>query len=256
VSAFDDDTAITSDGEVTLTSRWNGMFGVVNGGFQLAICVKALARLMPYPDPVVVSGFFLRPGLPGPAAVRASLLRAGRTTAFGEASLIQDGKEALRATAAFTDLSDHNEPLFLATSQPRLPPPDECLGYPASTPGAPEIAGRIDFRVTEPPGWLSGQPSGNPSMEFWMRFADGREPDLASLPLLVDAAPPAVLELGAISTTVELTVYLRARPEPGWLACRAVSRYVADGYHEEDFEIWDSAGTLVAQSRQLCMILR
>jgi acyl-CoA thioesterase len=53
-----------------------------------------------------------------------------------------------------------------------------------------------------------------------------------------------------------LSIYLRARPEPGWLACRAVSRYVADGYHEEDFEIWDSAGTLVAQSRQLCMILR
>jgi Thioesterase-like superfamily len=54
----------------------------------------------------------------------------------------------------------------------------------------------------------------------------------------------------------QLTVYLRARPAPGWLACRAVTRYVTSAYHEEDFEVWDSAGTLVAQSRQLCMIVR
>jgi hypothetical protein len=65
-----------------------------------------------------------------------------------------------------------------------------------------------------------------------------------------------VVELGATSTTVQLTVHLRARPAPGWLACRAVTRYVAGGYHEEDFEVWDSAGTLVAQSRQLAHILR
>jgi hypothetical protein len=88
-----------------------------------------------------------------------------------------------------------------------------------------------------------------------MRFRDGREPDLAALPLLVDAAAPAVLEVGVLSTTVEITVHLRARPAAGWLACRAVTRFVAGGYNEEDFEIWDSTGTLVAQSRQLALVL-
>jgi acyl-coenzyme A thioesterase PaaI-like protein len=256
VTTFDEDTRISSDGAVTLTDRWTGMGGLPNGGYQLAICVRALARLMPYPDPMVVSAFFLRPGVPGPARVSASLLRAGRTTAFGEASLVQDGKETLRTTAAFTSLGDHNEQLFIATSPPQLPPPDECTRYSATTPGAPVIAGRFDYRFAEPPGWLRGQPSGNPAVEFWMRFADGREPDVLSLPSFVDGAPPAALELGVLPTTVELTVHLRARPAPGWLACRAVTRYVTSGSHEEDFEVWDSAGTLVAQSRQLCMIVR
>jgi acyl-CoA thioesterase len=64
-----------------------------------------------------------------------------------------------------------------------------------------------------------------------------------------------VLELGAGSTTIQLTVHLRAHPAPGWLACRATTRFVSHGYHEEDFEVWDSAGTLVAQSRQLALIL-
>jgi acyl-CoA thioesterase len=255
VTDFDEDSRISPDGEVTLTDRWNGISGLVNGGYEMAVCVKALSRLMPYPDPVVVSGFFLRPGLPGPAQVRTELLRAGRTMAFGTATLAQDGKETLRATAVFSKLPS-NESLFLATSPPQLPPPDECIGRPPGTPAEATIARRVEFRVAELPGWMRGQPSGNPRLEFWMRFADGRDADLVTLPLLVDAAPPVALEVGVMSTTIELTAHLRAQPLPVWLACRSTTSYVSNGYHEEDFEVWDSAGTLVAQSRQLCMILR
>jgi acyl-coenzyme A thioesterase PaaI-like protein len=76
-----------------LTGRWNGTAGAVNGGYMLATCVRALALGMPFPDPVVVSGFFLRPGTAGPATVRASVIRSGRTTAFGDTVLTQDGKD-------------------------------------------------------------------------------------------------------------------------------------------------------------------
>jgi Thioesterase-like superfamily len=83
----------------------------------------------------------------------------------------------------------------------------------------------------------------------------GGEPDLLSLASLVDAAAPPVLELGeTASATIELTVHLRARPAPGWLACRVPTRFVIGGYHEEDFEIWDSTGALVAQSRRLALL--
>jgi acyl-CoA thioesterase len=76
-----------------------------------------------------------------------------------------------------------------------------------------------------------------------------------SLPLFVDAAWPAVMELGEQgSSTLAVTVHVRARPARGWLACRVATRQVIGGYHEEDFEIWDATGTLVAQSRQLALL--
>jgi acyl-coenzyme A thioesterase PaaI-like protein len=242
--AFDADTEVCvagSDGEFTaeLTGRWDGTNGAVNGGYMLSVCARALGRIMPFPDPIVMSGFFLRPGTPGFASVRTSPLRSGRTTAFGQASLDCDGKQVVSATAAFAELGSRVEPVYVGGTPPQLPPPAECVTLPA-----------------ELPGWLRGQPSGHPASAFWTRFADGRDPDLLALPLLADASAPSVVELAATSTTVQLTIHLRARPAPGWLACRAVTRFVSGGYHEEDVEIWDSAGTLVAQSRQLAQILR
>jgi acyl-CoA thioesterase len=117
------------------------------------------------------------------------------------------------------------------------------------------MAQRFEYRAPAWPGWMAGKPSGEPFYEFWMRFADERPADTLTLPFIVDAAPPAVLELGASgSTTIELTVHVRARPAPGWLACRVYTRHVSGGYHEEDFEAWDATGTLVAQARQLALV--
>lgn len=257
---FDADTRLSGEGpafEAVVSDRWNGLAGV-NGGYLLALCTQALGRVLPFPDPLVVSAFFLRPGSPGPATVRAEVLRAGKTTAFGQAGLWRDGKEVARATAAFTDLAaaaERAELTFTSGAAPDLPPPDECFVLPPSGLEEVTLTRRLEFRSAVALGWLDGQPSGKPAQEFWMRFRDGREPDIAALPLLVDAAAPAVLEVGVLSTTVQLTVHLRARPVPGWLACRAVTRFVAGGYHEEDFEIWDSTGTLVAQARQLALVL-
>jgi acyl-CoA thioesterase len=256
--AFDEDSRVEpgADGEYTaeLTSRWNGTRGAVNGGYLLATCTRALALSMPFPDPIVISGFFLRPGTAGAATIATSLVRGGRTTAFGAAVLTQQGKEVIRVTAAFARLGQDGQ-VFLGAAPPDLPPPGECVRLPASGPGMPRIAERIEFRRVELPGWFRGEPTGQPSSEFWMRFADGRDADLLALPLLVDANPPPVLELGASSTTIQLTVHLRAQPAPGWLAARATTRFVGGGYHEEDFEVWDSAGILVAQSRQLALLL-
>jgi acyl-CoA thioesterase len=114
------------------------------------------------------------------------------------------------------------------------------------------LTSRVAYRVAEQPGWRLGRPSGDPTAQWWMRLEEGGGEDTLALALLVDAAAPVVLEIGTRgSTTVELTLYVRRRPRPGWLACRANTRFLIDGYHDEDFEIWDADGEVVAQSRQL-----
>ncbi|HUN31769.1 MAG TPA: thioesterase family protein [Trebonia sp.] len=251
---FDEETRLTTAGdgvfEAAISDRWSGLASV-NGGFLMATCLKALSAVAPFPDPVTVSGLYLRPGNAGPAVVRTELIRAGRTTAFCEAHLSQAGKEVLRVTSAFADLSEATV-AYAGASAPKLPAPEDCLEL--SGLATISLSKRFEYRGPAVPGWLTGSPSGEPYAEFWMRFADGRPADTKTLPFIVDAAPPAVLELGMSSTTIELTVHVRARPAAGWLACRTATRFVTGGYHEEDFEVWDSAGVLVAQSRQLALV--
>jgi acyl-CoA thioesterase len=257
---FDADTAVEAAGDgrfrTRLTDRWTALGGTPNGGYMLAVCLRALAADMPLPDPLVASAYFLRPGAVGPAEVRTEVVRGGRRTATGESTLHQDGREIVRLVATFGDLGQASGRTAGFDAAPELPPHDETadlLGG-GSMPGV-SITERIEYRAPQAPGWARGEPGGEPRLEFWMRFRDGRDPDPLALAALVDAAAPAVLDLGAPgSATLELTVHVRARPAPGWLACRAFTRHVIDGYHEEDFEIWDSRGRLVAQSRQFALL--
>ena len=262
---FDAATTLTAgDGDgvfgALLDGRWDGQ-GSTNGGFLLALAARAIGEVLPFPDPVVVSGFYLRPGSPGAARIRTEVIQAGRTTGFGQASLSRDGKEVLRATAAYTDLAAaaaRDGRSYAGGQPPAQPPPERCQVLQRVIVPPITLVDRIEYRVAELPSWVTRTPpSGNPVYEGWMRFADGREPDLLSLLMFVDAVAPAALELGLRRmTTVELTAHLRARPVPGWLAFRTLTRYLAGGYFEEDAEIWDSAGALVAQSRQLALVLR
>jgi acyl-CoA thioesterase len=257
---FDTDTRVERAAEqrygATLTGNWNALGNVPNGGYLLAVCLRALAQEMPLPDPVVASATYLRPGAAGPAEVRTELVRAGRRVATGEARLVQDGREIVRAVATFADLEHADGPVLARTTPPDLPAPDQARDLMDGAPPLPgvNITERFEYRAPTLPAWARGD-TGEPDVAFWMRFRDGRDADPIALAAMVDAAAPAVLNTGVPgSATIELTVHVRARPAPGWLACRASTNHMRGGYHEEDFEIWDSTGALVAQSRQFALL--
>ncbi len=239
----------------TVTDRWNALNGGPNGGYALAFCLRALSNEMPFPDPLVVSASFMRPVEKGQAEIHTEMLRTGRRMATGEAQLIQGGKPAVHTVASFADLELGQGPSLVNGEPPALGPPDDLVDL-AEGLSMPELTllDRVEYRMTHKPDWLTANSDGDPKAEFWMRFKDGRDADTLSLPMLADAFAPVVVAMGALSFTVQLTAHVRARPAPGWLACRAESRFVFGGYHEEDFEIWDSEGKLVAQSRQLGLI--
>jgi acyl-CoA thioesterase len=257
---FDVDTHVERQGNETyrahLTDRWNTLGARPNGGYVLGACIRALADAIAVPDPLAVSAFFLRPAVPGPASITTDIVRAGRRVSTGEVRLLQNDREVVRAIASFTDLAPSTGRTVLLAPPPDLPPVDDAIDLLGGRSISEiTIVDRYDYRVAALPGWVQGKPTGDARMQFWLRFRDQRPVDTLALVAMVDAAWPAVLELGeGGSSTVELTAHVRARPRPGWLACRVTTRFVIGGYDEEDFEIWDGAGTLVAQSRQLALL--
>jgi acyl-CoA thioesterase len=221
----------------------------------MAIVLRAMAAAVPHPDAVSATGYYLSPCHAGPLEVAVEPLRSGRAHSTASARLIQEGETRLQVTATFGDLGAARGPTAVTGDRPAFPPPDACVR--AEGPPAPEFAARFDLRLTpESAMWAIGHPSGVARMDGWVRFADGREPDTASLPLFADALPPAILNVLVTRwvPTFELTVHVRGRPAPGWLQARFETRYLMDGYLEEDGEIWDSTGRLVALSRQLAQV--
>lgn len=261
VSELDEDTVTktVADGvhELELSPRWSIGGGRLNGGYQLATALRALAGEMTLPDPVVASATFLRPAMPGAARIETEVVRPGRRLGTGSALMLQSGREVLRLDASFTDLAATPAEALDLTSAPDLPAPADCVLIEATGPGndAITVARRIRVMAPEEPGWRRGEPSGDPTAEFWIAFADASDATLWSLAFVVDAAAPVVFDLGYASSTVALTIHLREHPAPGPLACRTVTRHLAHGLHEEDVDVWDTRGTLVAQSRQMAMLL-
>jgi acyl-CoA thioesterase len=246
-----------------LDPGWQVAAGV-NGGLLLAAAGNALRDTLGaegHPDPLAISAFYLSASRPGPATVRTQVLRRGRSMSTGTASLLQDEGgvevERIRATATYGDLAALPAEVRTSTGSPDLPPPEHCVASdlaPEDFAANAPILGRLDLRL-DPGcvGWALGRPSGRGLLQGWLRLADGREPDPLMLLLAVDALPPAAFDLGVTgwTPTLELTAYVRAVPAPGWLRIRISTSHFAGGFLEEDAEVWDSTGRLVAQSRQL-----
>ena len=94
----------------------------------------------------------------------------------------------------------------------------------------------------------------------WIRTADGDPVDDVLLAVLTDAWPPAVFARFTEPTgvpTIELTIHFRGAPDEAreWCLVRFRTLEVADGYLEETGEIWSEDGRLLAESRQLAVVL-
>lgn len=271
-SEFDTGTAIAPRAgeagvyDAELGAGW-GIGGGINGGLLLALAGRALQSELAgdghdghdrHPDPLAISAYYLTPGAPGPAVLRTSVVRRGRAVSTGQVSLTQptaDGEvERIRVLATYGALD--GDPTTSAVP-PELPPPEECVTAAQAPPDFLKQASlleRLDLRLDPATtGWAVGKPSGNGVIRGWLRMKDGREPDPLLLLLAVDALPPVAFELGlpGWTPTLELTAHVRARPAPGWLRVQLVNRTLTGGFLEEDAEVWDSKGRLVALSRQL-----
>ncbi|HEY8046587.1 MAG TPA: thioesterase family protein [Streptosporangiaceae bacterium] len=266
MSAFDEAIAVRPAGEGRYEIRPDGRFaiaGAVNGGVLLATVLRAVLDSSPHPYPIATSAHFLRAPRPEPAQVEVEWLKHGKVAATARATLVQDGRPMLETTVTTGALGDPGNPggLSWTGEPPRLPPIAQChdlqdvQGPRAFSGYAKQVDIRLDPATV---GWFHGQPSGTPEMRGYFQLREPREPDAYLLALAVDSLPPAVfgIEVVGWSPTVELTWHMRALPAPGALRVAARCRHVSGGWFDEEAEVWDNAGRLVAQSRQIALVGR
>ncbi len=262
MSQFLSETAVTAKTETLYLGQGSGSWNIganPNGGYLSSIALRALQSELPHPHPASVTTHYLRPGLAGaPCEVNVELIRVGKSLSTGRATLSQDGKPRLVMLAACADLDKAaGVAANLTVPAPKIPEPQDCVQRSGATQGIElPILTRLDTRLH--PQQAAGGNNAEAELSGWIRFADGSAASAQALVLFADAFPPSPFALlGVIGwvPTIELTVHVRQPPKPGWILGQFMTEDLNNGRMIESGKLWDSSGTLVAQSRQLGLVM-
>lgn len=261
--AFDADTAVRplGDGryEVDVSKDWWVARGP-NGGYIGALLLRAIQAEVPTRPPRSLTVHYPLPPSEGPAEIHVTVERAGRSASFVSARLLQDGETKSLALAALSD--PWTGPSYENGTMPDARPPEDLPEVPNDLPGLPPVF--RNYRVAPALGESIFSGGETPRSGGWIR---AREPRLVDAPLIVaimDAwfPVPFVMQGGPIpAPTLDFTVHFRAPlPPPGagpgdWYLADFHSRLGRGGFFEEDGELWSANGELLAQSRQLALLL-
>lgn len=261
---FDIDTAVEDlDGGrfgAEMRERWWVERGP-NGGYVAAVILRAIqAAAATARAPRSLTVQFPRAPAPGPVEITVRTEREGGAVTFLSARMEQQGKLQATALAVLADDLEANG--FAELRMPGVDPPAELYSPdPELVPGMPTMFQNYSVRSALGEEAFSG---GSPYSGVWIR---AREPRLLDAPLaaaILDAwfpAPFIRLERPVPAPTLDYTVHFRAPlPEPG---ASAEGPYLATfrsglargGFFEEDGELWSQDGNLLAQSRQLALLL-
>lgn len=264
---FDRETAVRPLGGARYESRLDRAWWVhrgPNGGYLAAIALRALSEAVADDEraPRSLTVHYAAPPVEGRLEIATTIERAGRSLTLCSARLTQDGTLIGLALGAFSRARPGPE--FADVQRPDTPPPEECavMEPPRDDPFMPAIAFRWDNRVVR--GGIPGEPTGEAVTTRWIRLPEGRVVDGLVAAAITDAAVPAVfgrVDEPIIVPTVDLTIHFRSSlPVPGarpddYVLADFRTKVAAEGFLEEDGEIWTQDGVLLAQSRQLAAVL-
>lgn len=258
VHLFDRDISLTEQAplrfEVHVSEHWS-INGVPNGGYLMALLANAMLRHSEKQSTPIVTANFVARCTPGAATIAVEKISQSNQFDRLQARLIQDGNERVRAIGTFAKEADENQETRYEGEPPDITPRNECLAVPEMP--AYTLYSHMDVRLDpECARWLSGHLSDTSQMKGWIKFKEERSPDILSLLLMSDSFPPAVLTtygMVAWLPTLEFSLSIRNLPATKWLKSVFRTRFVTNGILEEDGEIWDENGELVAIARQIAL---
>jgi acyl-CoA thioesterase len=276
VSEFDRDTAVRGGDGIwagRIDPRWN-IGDNPNGGYTLVVAANAMLAACGRPDPLTLTAHYLAPPAMGEVEVAVEILRAGRRYATVSATMRQGDRGLVGLVGAFGDLASQEGPTRIGAAPPEIPAPEDCVSmlelgeYGGGRP-VPEFIHRFDLRLDPGCEWVHSRIGGaqvptEPADSLtplevagWIRFGDDAPPSVVGLLAMADAFPTTVVASADIGwvPTVELTVHVRGRPVPGWILGVFRTRFLIHGLLEQDGELWDAGGHLVALSRQMALVL-
>jgi acyl-CoA thioesterase len=261
---FDADTAVEDLGGGRFGARMSERWWVErgpNGGYVAAVLLRAIqqaAGTERAPRSLTVH-FPVAPSA-GSVELAVKIEREGSKVTFLSARMEQEGD--LRATALAVLSEDWDGPAYTALEMPEAQPPEELYDPdPVEISGMPTMLQNYSVRPAVGEPAFSGAA---PYSGAWLRAREPRQLDAPLAAAILDAwfpAPFVRLNRAAPAPTLDYTVHFRsplpppgAAPDDPYLAVFR-SGLARHGFFEEDGELWSADGTLLAQSRQLALLL-
>jgi acyl-coenzyme A thioesterase PaaI-like protein len=259
IHRFASDSAVTADESRvgTFHSRVDEGWSIgaqPNGGYLAATMLRAILAAGPEGQgPRLLTTHFLRPPAWGPAGIETRVERAGGRVSTVSARMLQGEEVCAVALAALgssresVEIDEHAAMPYAAEPWADAPVSDR----------APAISHRYEFQLRDDP-----RESGRPVLGGRIRFRDGGAFDAPAVLAAADAWIPVlgVHAPGRLAVpTIALSVTFLRTVDPGTapteLACRFRTSVAAEGYAEEDGEVWGPDGALLAVSRQISAVL-
>ncbi len=231
---------------------------VPNGGYSSALVLSAMLTHTGMEVARSLTNHYYRPAVHGePCTIVTEVRRRGRSMVHCDATLIQQDKVRLRSIGVFGSYPSNT--VVAPVSPTEIPPPERCsLRDPGVQGFHMSLLDSLEVRIDPAIEATIGNPEAEPRFEGWVRFVEPRRNDALALALFADAFPPPIVipepDAGWVPT-IELTTHIRARAVDGWIRAQVKTSNIRGGMLLEDAHLWDATGQLVAQSRQLAMLL-
>ena len=258
------------DNKFTVNPDTNYFVGSTpHGGYLMAIMHKALTSILPHSTAISSSVQYLDRIDAKPFELEIESFKVSRGSSSGIVRLRQDDKVCTTFTGTCSDFEFMKGYDDLQKPLPNIFADKDKndyleMNYDKISKGfTPSFIQQLECLIHPDHAWWNRETDGD-SADNEARCSaflemEGGKPDQFCLSFYSDILPPVVCNkygpLGWIPT-ITLTTHIRQLPTTSQLYADFIATDINKGYFEQDCNIWDLNGNLVASSRQLTRILK